>query len=494
MAFLALNGWALPIAQAEEQVIELGTADRAFSGKLRRTRRAVKRQWAVTTAPLSYEDAAALEGTLLAFGEQWRGETDVFSSKGLTWLQDNGITTVVGEGRYGNAWWPRGTLINLFASNIQTGTDTSSNTTGFAIASATSGYGATGGNGTITSSTEQAWQGTRSLKAVFNSVLGTFDAVRVQASVSASTQYTFSCYVHGTGPGNGIDLQGRVDFNAGGGGATIAPFHAPDNAWVRVTKTFTSSATATGVEIKLGENTDSGGTAYFDGWQLEPGGSASAWGTGFAGVNLGYDVGKHFVNDVEGLAISAWAKSPAVGGFVGQLGQSAGSGAVKLYYPSANVMRMRVTSDAAIDTDVSVTWSTPTTYALWTAVLLASGTPNMLLYKDGVLIGSGTATLPTLTTMDRFYLGNSSGSGQWQGYLDEVMLYTAPPTANTLLGLAGLAVAPAIQPALLLQGDIVGGKTVTVQSSDVRLTYVTAGVRGTWKNNLVRVQVTLSEV
>jgi hypothetical protein len=498
MAFLKLNNWSIDIAQADEQVLEIGNQNRAFSGKLRKTRRAVKRQWSFTTSPMLYDDALALEGMLMALGEQWQGETDVFSAKGLTWYQDNGISTVIGVGKYGNAWWPRGPTVNLFTTNVATGTDTSANATGFDVARINNGYDAVAFDGTVVSSTAQYLSGTRSAYVDLDWInSGVFGGVRAQAAVLPNTQYTFSCYVRGDpttgialvtvvwGNGNGITDNGKVN----GGNSS--------SAWQRWTYTFTTNSTCTSVRCMIGENLNGGYNFWTDQWQLELGAAASPWSSGFTGVNIAYDIGKHVIDNPEALSISGWGINPAIDGTFALITQPSGSGYMRVYYSAANTMRLRIASDTGATTDVSAAWATPATYALWTAVILRSpqATPNMLLYRNGALVASGTApAIPSFATMSRFYLGNSNGTNQWFGLIDELMLYPFTPVAGMLQALSAQTTTPSRQPAVLAQGDFNANQPVSVIASDVRTSFLAAGTKGSWRSNLAKVQFTLSEV
>src|SRR3982750_4506642 len=199
MVALAINGLTIPVLgdAATQNEMEVGTWARSFSGKLRRNRRALKRTWALTTAPMLYGDAQALEGMLLARGEQWPGDTDAFSAKGMPPLLDNGISVVTGGGKFGNALWPRGATVNMFSSNVATGTDTLTNTTGFRPGNPAGGYGYTPPSvfSAISSDSAQHWQGSRALKCVVSDGGGPGMGVATNLAVAASTTYTFSFYI-----------------------------------------------------------------------------------------------------------------------------------------------------------------------------------------------------------------------------------------------------------------------------------------------------------
>jgi hypothetical protein len=494
MAFFKLNGWAVPIAQAQEDTLDIGTSERAYSGIMRRTRLALKRQWTITTTDLLQEDGIALEGMLLARGQQFIGELDTFSAKGLPTLQDNGISTVIGQGKYGNAWWPRGAFTNLLADNIATGTDALGTTAGFGVSSLNGGYSAVDGGGTVVSSTAQAWQGTRSAYVSLLSGGLHFGGIYHVATVAPNTQYTWSCYVKGEAAAT-LQLYAYGPNNAG---VTInsgnAPFGVTASAWARPALTFTTGPGVTSVRLIMGEYADAGYKFYTDAWLLEPGSAASPFSLNFAGVNVGYDVTRDFATGAEAASISGWAINPSLSGNLAALASSQNTASVRLYYSATNVMRMRVTNDLGVYQDVAVSWSNPSTYNLWTAALTQTGSPNMWLYKNGVLVGSGTHTTPpTIAKLDRFYLGNFNGAGTWGGYLDEVMMYPFAATSSMLKGLVSLTSAPPLQPQLILDGDIVASQPAQVLPSEVKTTYTEGRKSVGWRDNLARVQFTLTE-
>lgn len=495
MAFIKLNGWPVPIAQAQEDMLEIGTRERAYSGLLRCTRLALKRQWTLTTADLLQEDGLALEGMLLARGQQFIGELDTFSAKGTPSFQDNGMSTAIGMGKYGNAWWPRGVFTNMFPDNVATGTDALATATGFGVSSLTAGWYGTEGGGTVASSTAQAWQGTRSVYVDLVGGGGHYGGVYTMATVLPNTQYTFSVYCKGVSAATLMvnvfgTANGQMTINSGG-----TPIGITSSAWTRIVTTFTTGTGVTGVRIIIGEYADVGYKFYMDGWLLEPGNAASPFSLNFPGVNLGYDVSREFAAGAEAASMGGWAINPAASGTLGALASTTNSAAVRLYYSATNVMRLRVTGDAGATQDVAVSWSNPQTYSLWTASITQTGSPNMWLYKNGVLAGSAThGTPPTISAFNRFYLGNLNGASTWGGYLDEIMVYPYAATAPMLQGLAGLTAAPPLQPSLVLDGDVVASQAVQVIPSEIKTTYTEGRKSQGWRDNLARLQFTLTEV
>lgn len=81
--FLLLNGYPLRVRDVTKEPIEIGERDRAFSGKYRSSRRALKRRWRMKTVPMIRTHAEAVKGLLLGLGHYWSFDDDLYSSKGL---------------------------------------------------------------------------------------------------------------------------------------------------------------------------------------------------------------------------------------------------------------------------------------------------------------------------------------------------------------------------------------------------------------------------
>lgn len=487
MATLLLNNWRILLNDIVEQTLEIGSMDRAFSGKMRRMRRALKRQWSVRTTAMLQEDARAMEGMLLALGDAWPAETDAFSAKGMAPLANNGITAVTGAGRYGNAFWPRGASTNLFASNIATGTETSADTSGFVSRSGNAGFNSAINAGAIlTSSTGQAWQGTRSLLVQMASE-GIFGSASMQAACSPSTTYTFSCYIR---PYVGsVSLMVFAYTNGGGGGQSTATL-CPNGAWTRLVYTFTTGASATILQVNVGESIDVGYQFYMDGIMIEPAASASAWVAQSApGVDLVYDVFR-IVRDASAVTVGGWLINPTASGVAWRLAASAGTAALLFYY-SAGQMRAAWTNATGASTEIAAAWATPTTYAHWAIVL--SNTGSMALYLNGILQTTGMRTGGSVSALTRLQVGNNNATAQWKGYIDEPFIWPYAASSAQLAALATMPQAPSLMPQMQAQGDVMLGIATPVIASEVRTNYLHATLKQGWRNNAATLQFTLSE-
>lgn len=491
MVALALNGWTIPVETATQSEAEVGSMARSYSGKMRRNRRALKRAWDVTTNPLYYDHAVALEGVLLARGEQWPGDTDVFSAKGLPAIQDNGASVVLGGGKYGAAIWPRGATVNLLSSNQATGTDTLQTTSGFRAANSGS-YNNTSTYSVISSSTDQAWQGTRCLKCVTTSGGGAGQGLAIRAAVSPSTQYTLSFYIRSA---VNIDVNAIFILDQNNQTQTIngsnPNFVASSSAFNRRTVTFTTRATATSLDFFVTHYNDTTNTLYLDGLQLEASPAATTWGDGgFTGVNLAYDISSHMARGCEAFTVAGWLINPDVGGVAWQLTDGALGNRLALSYSAANVLTLTGPGGT-----VNTAWAAPSVYT-HVAVVVVPKLATVMVYMGGVLVTTSTGVLGSfaITAITRLYFGNNNGASQWKGYVDELLLlpYVAP--SAQLAAQVALATTPALQPNLMASGDMVGGIPLNVLASDVRASYLGGVKPAGFRSNLGKVQFTITEV
>lgn len=83
MAFLVLNGVVARVESASMEPVEIGDRQRAISGAMRSTIRAVKREWSCESVPMVAAEARALSGLLRGDGHYWPLDADGYSSKGL---------------------------------------------------------------------------------------------------------------------------------------------------------------------------------------------------------------------------------------------------------------------------------------------------------------------------------------------------------------------------------------------------------------------------
>tara|TARA_Y100000310_G_scaffold292510_1_gene321303 strand:+ start:754 stop:1512 length:759 start_codon:yes stop_codon:yes gene_type:complete len=100
MAFLEFMGYTVEIADGEavESQIEFGDTHRSFNGTLLQTRRAIKREWELLTAPYIQAEATAIRKLLQGYGHHWSFDVNMYSSKGLN--EKSGTATTPSGGKF----------------------------------------------------------------------------------------------------------------------------------------------------------------------------------------------------------------------------------------------------------------------------------------------------------------------------------------------------------------------------------------------------------
>jgi len=103
MAFCELNGWAVPVAEGGASVTQrgLGSIQRAFSGWASGERRALVRDFKLTTPPQDEATANALESLAAGLGESWSFDNDLWGSKGTGPNTGYTVTLSAVGGKYG---------------------------------------------------------------------------------------------------------------------------------------------------------------------------------------------------------------------------------------------------------------------------------------------------------------------------------------------------------------------------------------------------------
>jgi len=180
---------------------------------------------------------------------------------------------------------------NLFLANVQTGTDTSSNTDGLAAQT----------TGTVSSSTTKAWTGDRSLKVESGGSAG--GMYTAATAVTASTQYFASVYLRSDTEYKTVSVYLRDAVNATNGTALTVRLR-PDR-WIRVGVTHTMGAGSPTAELYVVDADGTDWDWYCDGFQLEQRDHATRWTTRDTEweVELTDHVGVNWVRSVE------WAES-----------------------------------------------------------------------------------------------------------------------------------------------------------------------------------------
>jgi hypothetical protein len=157
----------------------------------------------------------------------------------------------------------------------------------------TSYYASSGANGAVPSQdTTTVYRGNKSLKLTFGafsgqaglglhqiaqgSIIGS-NQTNVTTGLKPLTKYTLSAWFYnpttnGLSSGIFLSVQG-----AGNSGGTSGAFNTTRDAWVRLTATFTTTASGNNALYVLGNNPAAGQVAYVDAVQLEEGEVATAY-------------------------------------------------------------------------------------------------------------------------------------------------------------------------------------------------------------------------
>lgn len=172
---------------------------------------------------------------------------------------------------------PYSGVINYFASNQATGGDTLTNLSGFVGCAANSYNNVTATGITITASTTVAWQGSYSVKSVCVPGSGVFPCLRSSAvALTASTQYTFSCYMNGV-YSLSYDVRDQNNVSLLDASQTNHWVSNTAGTWTRQSIHFTTLSTTTSIQTFVQEFADNGYTWYSDGFMINTGATAATW-------------------------------------------------------------------------------------------------------------------------------------------------------------------------------------------------------------------------
>jgi hypothetical protein len=495
MPALALNGWTVPVDKVSVGTLDPGSMSRAFSGKQRRTRTGQpKRTWQCGTKPMRYQDARALQGMLLHQGEYFSFDGTVYSSKGLTpTTTAHNAQLATGIVAFGSgSLYAADPTTNILGSTVR-GVETAGN-----IAAFTALDGAT-----LTQTTAQAWQGTRSLLVDTTTSGGVFGGVSCTASCSGSTAYTASVYVY-SASGGGVDL--ILSDNVGAAQASTGEVEIPAGVWTRLTVTYTTDAAATSIIMYVTDGfvVFQLQQFYLDGFQIELGSTATAWAnpTGSA-LALKYDVTRFFAGGIEALTLSCRGRTTKTASSVAlALTNSLDSNpAIRLTRPTAALVRGRFQDDTGTATFCDGTWNPTGAFEMLSLVVRTSpGASETVaqIFLNGASVGTSTPTLPTLTALDRLHIGNVDAAQAFGGYIDEVLLLPYAASPSMLAGLHASPYAFGAMPFLRASGGVVdddGAGYLEVVPSDVDINLLGGGggAAGAYENNLARVGFMLTE-
>ena len=264
------------------------------------------------------------------------------------------------------------------------------------------GWAASNGGLLATSSTKSV-QGTSSLR--INSAAGDnyAGAKSTTRDVDASTQYTFSIYVNpDVEISIGCTIYDQADGWLQGGNVTCSA-----DTDTRITRTFTTGESATGVyAIVAKNNVNTEEYWYVDAAMLETGGSASAWVDYDAGTTVSFSATVAAVSSTGTPALGVTQNFSATIAAVTTTG-AAGDGAwdigAYIYTGGATgAATLHITHDYSATVAASVTTGTPVLNVATTdefsatiAAVVTTGTPHLL---TGAQLSGIDPTITSATT------------------------------------------------------------------------------------------------
>ncbi len=499
MTVLAINGFPVPLAVGSGDVdsMEIGSRERMDDGTLLTTRNALKDSIDVATSWLDPEQALALRGLLLGRGDRWSfDEGDWGPQYSAKKRPPNGSPV------YGVRTGPEVLAVsdvldydipklgtgcvevgaactNLFDQNIRTGTDTSSNTTGFTNIGVAS---------TFASSTAAHWQGSRALSIVTAVTVGS--GLRANyAAAAGSTDYAGSVYLKAA---SGSPVVRVFLKEVTGGSANGTPVYATlsTTKWKRVECNITTGGGVSAIGLHVDNSTGVIVSFYADGFQLEQRTFATTWADpSRAAGQLYYTMGELKAGD--DLTLMCWTR----GGH--------GSSPVLLYVgTTADGLRIldngnfEVVSYVGGANQASFAYESSPFTGAWHHVAVVmrrnpqSGSYALELYVDGAQVGHASPTLPALPTGSVLYVGNDpAGSNPWNGLVDELVVLPYGLTASMIAAMYASVFSDL--PSLNVTGDLDG--SIEMVGGGVKLTHTVGAINGTLHSRVIRVSGKLEE-
>lgn len=506
MAFLRVNGWAIPLIDGspEEEHVLGGDFGRSFSGSPLSDEHFDKRVWAGRTPPVTELVAQAIKGAVRGLGHVWAFDSDLYSSKGLgpgatvgalrPSVAADGKPVVnslgIAESKYGVASLAiEAATTNILAQNQRNGAEDGT-TTGFAVVA----------GGAISSQTTQAYQGLRSLRVVTSASGDGAETTAVAAS--AATAYVGSVHVY-VAANRSVNLLLIDDV----GTIATAGFNLVGGKWNRISVTGSTDGAATNIKVRLTDAFAGGATFYLDGFQIETGTVATSWADNArAAGDLSYS--PSWLAGAVDVTMNVWARMPTANPAAHLYLAALDSGVAAadncfLYRPSGTaVVRFSTAGSTSDDLSSAAVWNG--TWHMITAVLRRNpetGEVTKRLFVDGASVATSSpaaTALPDFAEFARFDVGHSGGFGRigTDGSLvDDVMVvpYAAPSELVAAWYAMGKAMSPLSR--VYVDGDAMPDDPLTVLAEGKAQVskYVAARSGGAFRSNLRMVDVELWE-
>ena len=510
MSFLKVNGVIIPVADKgiAETNIEVAAAKRAFSGKFRSHRRAVKRTWRVTTAPMNWADAESLRGWLTWAGQYFPYDTDVFSARGLpvnSGTAGNILPSVAADGAsvYTDAKFGAGALLSSVTATNLMSVAQSSQESGLAV---TNSGGATG-----TQDTAHFYQGTKSLKVVTAGSDGVRGRVLLSSTVSAfsSTYYSGSCYLYGTTGSARLGMvasDGATVF-----GPTINFSGSKANTWVHTQVAMTTSGAASSVRLFVEEDpADQSITFWADAFMVEINRGTYAWVIGGSARPAGvpqYTVTTDLQN-ANALTVMAWA-GPSISptATVCCLAAFDDLSGRRLLFLLDTATGLMSVATAALNKDAftgTYTSNAAITVSDWQHLVWVYRDNGVVeFYSNGTKLGTATistmspyAPAPAINTMKRLTVGKTpSFTGyDWWAPIDDLLVLPYAASSTMVQNVYGQTSSFASMPNFTCDGIFSPDAPMSCTIHDVNVSRLGAVIGGSWQKAAGILTFTMAEL
>ncbi len=490
LRFLELDGWRVRILDSSpaKNYEVIGDASRAFSGKRRSTRRALKRRFPGILVRSTRAEAVAFQSVILGLGDRWpfdyedtaRLVEDFFTTKGSPPSSDGAMlfgtavdgTVVSNRAGFTESQFGRGSMAapeaitNLLPADVRD-----------VEGGSTAGFAAVVG-GVISLETVNVLQGAQSLKVV--SAASGDGAETNTIAASGDTDYVAVVYVKPTTDST-VDLvcADLVD-SVGVIGSVCADGFDAQGQWVKLILTGKTAIGATTIKIVL--TTVNATTFYADAFMIAVGDADQAvWSDGVrAASDPSYSAS--FLSGARELTINFWAR--------GDTGSPAGTHTALDILDTGSVLenslcllrpnlgsrwRFTSTKDGVGDFAQSEAGQFDGDWHMVTGVYRQSpkaGENNKDLYVDGVLAGSSsTGALPDIADLDRIDPGHAGGVNRFfpghEGLLDQLSIVPFAAVSDQILGWFNFGEALGELPSIKASGDCIESSTPIIAEGDI---------------------------
>ena len=508
MAFLELDGWQIHISEqgGQGRHLDIGQRNIAFDGRVTRSVRAFKREWEFRTNQIKRREIEALVGTVQARGDHWPGD-DLYSSKGLPATSPvytsrsntaadgapvfNGPQGVeagdLPEAKYDKSIWVEPGVINILNADQRDAEG--------AVAGNYTGYGGI----TLSMDTSNYWQGSQSLKAVYDNTDPPTDGFYTNSvdpgAGSANTTYVGSVYLKAADANARIYLYLRDVTNGVNGPFVDVDLQSAgrQGIWFRAQCYITIGGTDCR-DIRLyAEEAEPAldSTIYFDGFQIErrsyatasPLNFATSWVDGSRVSANSIVDNVSFLNGAGGITLATWFSPPPRGYttasfLLGILDSGGSQNGSYLAVNNSGTQYVRVNvqnADGSQNTTYNLGAFMPWEWHHIAGVFIynpLSGENQVSLYYDGSLVASAVSSiyLPDSSLLDRIRIGQW-GAAEANTGVSEPMVLPWAATAEQVAGWYNAGRAKAAQPYLNASGDYDTSDNVEVMGAVNQVRY-----------------------